>query len=75
VDRAEVNNPAPEPDLFNGRLTLKADEAAEVLGIGRTKLYQLIYAGELPSFTVGRRRLISTSALREWVETRSHSSG
>lgn len=30
-------------------------------------LYQLLADGELPSFTLGRRRLIRVAALEEWL--------
>ncbi|MGD9715178.1 MAG: helix-turn-helix domain-containing protein [Thermomicrobiales bacterium] len=33
-------------------------EAARVAGIGRTKLYELINAGELPLIKVGSRSLV-----------------
>lgn len=33
---------------------LKADEAATYLGLGRSKLYELIAAGELPLVRIGR---------------------
>lgn len=36
------------------RLLLSVDEAASVLGIGRTKLYELIAAGELRPVHIGR---------------------
>lgn len=34
------------------------DEAARLLGISRSRLYQIFAAGQLESFTLGRRRLI-----------------
>jgi excisionase family DNA binding protein len=36
-------------------------------GLGRSKLYQLMDAGEIRSVKVGKRRLIPVSALREFV--------
>ncbi len=36
------------------RLLLRIPEAAETLGIGRTKIYELIATGELPTIRVGR---------------------
>lgn len=48
-------------------LAVSPAEAARLIGCGRTMLYQLLAAGELPSFTLGRRRLIRVAALEEWL--------
>jgi excisionase family DNA binding protein len=56
--------------IERGRLLYRPIEAAEQLGISRTKLYELIAAGEIPAVVVGKRMRIPVSALREWVERR-----
>ena len=44
-------------------------EACEALGgIGRSMVYDLIARGELSSIRVGRRRLVSSSAIRDYIE-------
>ncbi|WP_329518642.1 helix-turn-helix domain-containing protein [Spirillospora sp. NBC_01491] len=45
-------------------------DAGRALGIGRTKIYQLIRTGDLPSVTIGRRRLIAVRDLDDYVEGR-----
>ena len=52
------------------RLLLRIPEVAETLGIGRTKIYELIATGELPTIRLGRAVRISVSALQKWVEAR-----
>ena len=52
------------------RLLLRIPEAAETLAIGRTKIYELIATGELPTIRVGRAVRISVSTLQKWVENR-----
>ena len=42
-------------------------EAAQHLGISRSKLYELLSAGELPSVRIGRMRRITLSALEKFV--------
>jgi excisionase family DNA binding protein len=42
-------------------------EAARVLGISRSKLYELLADGELPSVRIGRTRRITVLALEEFV--------
>ena len=52
------------------RLLLRIPEVAETLGIGRTKKYELIATGELPTIRVGRAVRISVSTLQNWIEER-----
>lgn len=49
------------------RLLLRPNEAAQRLGIGRTKLYELMRSGELRSVRVGGARRVSATALAEFV--------
>jgi excisionase family DNA binding protein len=43
-------------------------DAAQVLGIGKTKTFELIRAGELETVRIGRRRLIPAAAIDEYVD-------
>jgi excisionase family DNA binding protein len=52
------------------RLLLRIPEVAETLGIGRTKIYEMIATGELPTIRVGRAVRISVNTLQKWVEER-----
>jgi excisionase family DNA binding protein len=56
----------------NGRriapLLLKPEEAAEALAIARTRVYQLMRAGELRSVKIGKVRRIPLAALAAYVE-------
>ena len=49
------------------KLLYKTTEAAEMLSIGRTRIYELISSGDLPSVKVGNSRLISADALAEYA--------
>ena len=51
-------------------LLLSPIEAARRLGIGRSTLYELLASGEVESLHIGRRRLIASAALVEFVERR-----
>lgn len=42
--------------------------ACRVSSLGRTKLYELMSAGQLESTTVGKRRLILGDSLRRLIE-------
>ncbi|MDQ3153224.1 MAG: helix-turn-helix domain-containing protein [Actinomycetota bacterium] len=48
---------------------LTAEEVAEVLGIGRTRVYELLYAGELRSVKIGRLRRVPVDSLREYISS------
>jgi excisionase family DNA binding protein len=49
------------------RLLLRPTEAAERLGIGRTKVYELMASGELRSVKIGAARRVSATALADFV--------
>lgn len=46
-------------------------EAAELLAQGRSRIYAEIGAGRLRTVKSGRRRLVSGSAIREYIERAS----
>ena len=50
------------------KLLLTPEEAAEVLGIGRSKVYELLAARQLASVKIGTCRRIPADALRAYVE-------
>ena len=50
------------------KLAYGIEDAAAVIGIGRTKLLELMKAGDGPrSFKLGRRRLIAAEELATWL--------
>lgn len=59
-----------EPDSKAPDRLLSIDAAADALGLGRSLLYGEIGAGRLRSVKVGRRRLVPSSAIPEYIESR-----
>jgi len=53
--------PAVEP------LLVRVEEAARILSLSRSTIYEMLDAGELPSVRRGTARRIPVAALREWV--------
>jgi excisionase family DNA binding protein len=49
------------------RVLLTVEEAAESLGIGKTKTYSLVMAGEIASVQIGRLRRIHIDSIREYA--------
>jgi excisionase family DNA binding protein len=45
------------------------DDACRVLGIGKSKFYQLTRAGIIPIRKFGRRSLVLRSDLSQWLES------
>lgn len=63
-----VTNPKegtlPTPD----KLAYSVAETAEVLGIGRTMVFELIRTKRLPSMKIGHRRLVARADVEAFVE-------
>jgi excisionase family DNA binding protein len=60
---------SPQTVPFAQKLTCTINEACEVTGLGRTKLYELIGDGHLATTTVGRRRLVVVRSLLLLLES------
>lgn len=50
-------------------------EAVRMVGLGRTSLYAAIAAGKLRTRKAGRRTLVETAALRQFLESLPESDG
>jgi len=49
--------------------TIRAKELMRILGIGRSKTYELVHSEDFfPAFRVGRRILINVDKLQQWLE-------
>ena len=61
------------PQLVIGEpLLLRADEAAALLAIGRTKVFEMMAAGELPVIRIGRCVRIPKDQLERWIGDQAH---
>jgi len=49
------------------RMTVTVSEAAEMIGISRPKVYDLIRDGELPALKAGKKIVILKQAVLEWL--------
>lgn len=50
------------------KLTLSVPEAADVLGVSPSKMYQIVKIEGFPTIQVGRRLLVSAKGLERWIE-------
>jgi excisionase family DNA binding protein len=53
---------------MNDRALLRVEEAAEILGIGRSKTYALVLSGSIPSVRFGRSVRIPRNRLETWID-------
>lgn len=53
------------------KLTLSIPEAAKLLGIGNSKMYELARSAGFPTITLGTRKLISKKGLERWLEAQT----
>ena len=60
--------PAPAPADPDQLLSIR--EVGAILSLSRTEVWRLVKAGELPSLSHGKRRLVQRSAVREWIAKR-----
>jgi excisionase family DNA binding protein len=44
-------------------LTVTVEQAAKLLGIGRSTAYELVHTGDIPSLRLGRRIVVPTAEL------------
>ena len=57
-------------------LLLRAAEVAKLLGLGRSKVFAMLAAGELPVVRIGRSVRVPRAALEHWIaEHTQHANG
>lgn len=56
-------------DLSNRpKLTYSVPEAAKVLGVSASKMYEVVRIKGFPTIRVGNRLLVSVKGLENWIE-------
>jgi len=66
---------APVLDELETRVTLTIEEAAGLLGLGRTAAYEAARRGEIPSRRLGMRVLVPVPAFLAWLSSTERSGG
>jgi len=54
-------------DEFSTQATISVEQAAKILGVGRTAAYEAARRGEFPTRKLGRRVVVPVPALLEWL--------
>jgi len=63
----DMDNFAGEREVSRARLLLTVKEASEILSISRSKLYELLNSGSLPSVHIGRSRRLRLTDIQKFV--------
>jgi excisionase family DNA binding protein len=50
------------------KLLLRPIEAAEAIGVSRSRAYELIGSGQIPSIRIGSSVRVPVAALKDWIE-------
>ena len=58
---------------MNDKVTLSVKEAAGILGVSVPTMYDLAHRDNFPSFRVGKRVIISTEGLLNWIKSQAGS--
>lgn len=64
LDNDIPQNSSPE----HTKITLTVPEAAELVGICRPKMYEVVRAGKVRSIKAGKKILISRQSLMDWLK-------
>ena len=67
MHRAQGKRVVPCMPELAGRLLVRPEEGAEILGLPRTRIYALMAAGQLRSVKVGRSRRIPMQEIERFV--------
>lgn len=57
--------------MNENRITITPKEAAGMLGLSMTTMYELVHSEGFPSIRVGKKILINVEGLKSWVNERS----
>ena len=63
-----LNNEIPQQSSPENKVTLTVSEAAEMIGISKPSMYEVVRAGKVRSVKVGKKILISRQSLMDWIQ-------
>ena len=69
MEQAHLENDIPQnTSPVNTKVTLTVPEAAEMIGICKPKMYEMVRAGKVRSVKAGKKILISRQSLMDWLK-------
>lgn len=64
-----------DKDRVQPQLLVRVEVAARLCSISRSRMYELVAAGEVPSLSIGRSRRIPLDGLRAWIDAQTGPAG
>ena len=59
-------------EIVNGpKLTYSVPEAAKILGVSASKMYEVVKIDGFPTIKIGGRLLVSAKGLERWIDEQS----
>lgn len=49
------------------QMLLRVSEVGQIIGLGKSKTYELIASGEIPSVRLGKSLRVPSDALKRWI--------
>ena len=65
---AHLNNDIPQQSSPENKVTLTVTEAAQLIGICKPKMYEIVRARKVRFVKVGKKILISRQSLLDWLK-------
>ncbi len=62
-------------EIIPNNRVLSPAQVARYLGVGRTKVYELMHQRDFPGFRIGDRYKVSEAALNEWIARQPYNRG
>jgi excisionase family DNA binding protein len=66
-----VGSAARDSALQLEPLLLRASEVAKLLGLGRSKVYEMMQHGQLPVVRIGKAIRVPSQALSDWIRAKT----
>lgn len=54
--------------MLENRITITPKEAASMLGLSLTTMYELVHSDGFPCTRIGKKILINVEGLRKWID-------
>ena len=65
---AHLKNDIPQQSSPENKVTLTVSEAAEMIGISKPSMYEVVRAGKVRSVKVAKKILIARQSLMDWLQ-------
>lgn len=71
MEKTERPEPSYIRKIDRPKLTYSVPEAAEILGVSKSKMYELVKIQGFPTLKIGGRLLVSVKGLERWIEEKA----